>query len=1837
MSDTNDATVPITTRRRRRGVVKASITRLVTKLEELETKVTEPSTLGHAQKMTQKLESLDSEFKGHHYVVVDSIADDEHVEANLAKEQDILDQHDSDVANLLVRLEQLVASCKANAESAPPRIAGRNLQHLRERLNIMSADISPISGEPEQAHLLEQYQEQLSDHKRELASIRQHILTTCTAEEATTLKTITNEIDKLLFDLSLSIRKRLSTGKPTTPTPTLEMSSSSVKLPKLDVPKFDGDVLHWQTFWEQFYVAIHSQADLPEAQKLAYLRQALKDGSAKSTIEGLSRSGEQYGEAVECLRARYDRPRLIHQAHVRKIIEAPSLKDGTGKELRRLHDTAQQHLRALKAMKKEPSAPFITSLLEMKLDPTTMFEWQRASQGSVDVPNYADLLEFLNLRAQASESLTPDTRRNQRNGNHPNKGISPQRSTSYNTVVENADSCALCKTDKHPLYTCPRFKSLPHDQMITTLRSNNLCMNCLRPGHYSRKCSSVNRCRKCQKPHHTLLHIDKEDLQAEKTFLVSTSESTATSHAATGFTSNTLLMTCQLIVHGPNGTTVRARALLDSASSTSFVSERLVNTMCLSRSSRTIRISGIAGLSHKSPLHSIANFTVSSTLSPKEQIPVSAIVVPRVTSDLPLQPVHPNAQWSHLTDLYLADPDFGCPGRIDVLLGVEVYADVLLHGRRTGPPGSPVAFETKFGWVLAGRTNTSTPSSRHVTSHHVSVASGDDILRKFWEIEESPRHDTNLSPEERSVVQHFKETRSRSASGRFIVPLPKRSQTKPLGESRTQAVRRFLSLERSLRSKNQFSEFSDVLEEYFKLEHAELVPPTDLRKPPEETFYLPMHAVRKEHSTTTKLRVVFDASAKSTSGVSLNDTLLVGPTVHPPLVDVLLRFRFHRVAITADVSKMYRAVELAPSDRDLHRFVWRRSPNDPLRDYRMTRVTFGVSASYFAANMSVKQNALDLATEYPQAANAVEKSFYVDNCLTGADSIPEAIRLQRQLQDLFAKGGFLLRKWHSSEQSALQHLSTELKDPCSMQMLPDSSEYTRTLGIEWNAKLDHFRLTIAELPPLDNITKRVLVSDIAKTFDVLGWFSPSVIKVKILLQQLWEQKVEWDDPVPSSIHDAWLQWRSELPLLSNKHISRCYFGKHTHIVTAELHGFCDASELAYAAVVYLRLADSNGDVQISLVTSKSKVAPIKRLTIPRLELCGAHLLAQLLYHVQQVFEIPLTGLHAWTDSTIVLNWLDGNPRRFKTYVGNRISMIMELIPPEKWNHVSGLENPADCASRGLFPSELLQYPLWWNGPAWLKKSPSEWPRQLPLSPNVFSDEEKEISLHTLTSCNSPILPLDRYSRFGKLRRVTAWTFRFIRNCRDKGGKDRLSSPLSARELQEAECYWMKIMQHSHFQDDIDMLKNQRPPNALSPLLSLSPFLDSSGLLRVGGRQQLSKSSYQSQHPIILSGKHSLTRLIIRTEHLRLLHAGPTQLMSSLSCRYHIVGGRKVVRSVTRKCVTCRRNAAKPQPQLLGQLPIERLTAGPVFDKTGVDYAGPVLIKLGHVRKPTVVKAYVCLFVSLTVKAVHLELVSDLTSDAFIASLRRFISRRGIPSLIWSDHGTNFVGAAREIKELFKLLRSHQVQDAIVSFLSEQGVTWKFIPQHAPHFGGLWEAAVKSMKTHLCRIVGNVKLTFEELTTVLTQIEACLNSRPLAPLLNDDDGIEALTPGHFLIGRPLVSLPDNSFTHTYSDSLSSLRRWQLCQALTRHFWKRWSTEYVTHLGRFTKWRHPSRNLAVGDIVILREDSILPTKWPLARVVSVHPGKDNLVRVVTIKTSTGTYTRPVTKVALLLPTD
>ena len=513
--------------------------------------------------------------------------------------------------------------------------------------------------------------------------------------------------------------------------------------------------------------------------------------------------------------------------------------------------------------------------------------------------------------------------------------------------------------------------------------------------------------------------------------------------------------------------------------------------------------------------------------------------------------------------------------------------------------------------------------------------------------------------------------------------LPKKDTTLKLGESRSRALVRFQRNEASLLRKGTWTKFQAVVQEYLDLGHAQLVTQQELDTPLQVSYYLPMHGVHKESSSTTKLRVVFDGSAPSSTDVSLNDLLAVGPTLHPILDSILLKFRTYRVALTGDISKMYWEVMLSPPDRQLHRFLWRPQPDQPVLDYCMNRVTFGVASSPYLAVRTLQQTATNFCKEASSASWHVTQSFDVDDLLAGADTVAQAVELFRDLREMLSKGGFDLKKWRSNSSEVLKAIPPDLQELVPTQDLVDlhSAQYPKALGVTWDSNKDNMS-THVQLPCAFVSTKCGVISDVARTFDVLGWIAPVSLQIKVVFQQLWQLKIGWDEELPMHCKLKHEKWREELPLLQTIEFPRCYYSME-QAVTIQLHGFCDASEAAYAAVVYVRATYPSSLTTCKLVIAKTRVAPLKKLTIPRLELCGAALLVELLDTSREALDIPLEDTHAWCDSTIVLAWLKNSPSKYKTFVANRVATVASLLPTSAWKHVPTLDNPADCASRGM--------------------------------------------------------------------------------------------------------------------------------------------------------------------------------------------------------------------------------------------------------------------------------------------------------------------------------------------------------------------------------------------------------------------------------------------------------------------------------------------------------------------------------------------------------------------------
>ncbi|KAJ0184405.1 hypothetical protein K1T71_000828 [Dendrolimus kikuchii] len=882
--------------------------------------------------------------------------------------------------------------------------------------------------------------------------------------------------------------------------------------------------------------------------------------------------------------------------------------------------------------------------------------------------------------------------------------------------------------------------------------------------------------------------------------------------------------------------------------------------------------------------------------------------------------------------------------------------------------------------------------------------------------------------------------------------------------------------------------------------------------------------------------------------------------------------------------------------------------------YQLNTVTYGTASAPFLATRCLKQLGLDCQDK--RVSEIILHDFFVDDLLSGGDNINEVLNLRKILTSTLASAHFHLRKWKSNVPTLVSETS---QSPLDLNI--GNNEPSKTLGLGWRAESDELCFPIGILISKIN-TKRSMLSVMSQIFDPLGMVAPIVISMKMLLQQLWLHKLSWDEPIPSTIEDVWVNIVNKLHLLNNINIPRRIVLDKYELL--EFHIFSDASEKAYGACLYVRSIDTKGNIMIRLLIAKSRVAPIKPLTIPRLELCGALLGTRLYERVINSLKIKPVRTIFWTDSTILLGWLKILPSKLHTFVRNRIGEILDKTSDCVWRHVPTEHNPADFISRGVNVECLESLDMWWSGPDFLKETSINWPSNFSVN-EVLPETRAEISYLATANDSSKLTKLidfDRFSNLNRLKRAVAYVLRFKNACRKQLPNEKY---LSHTELDDALNVIIRVSQAESFIEYNILINNNKLPNK-SPLLKFNVFLDQFNVMRVGGRLGNSDFDYDKKHPILIQSTHRFSKLLFELEHIKLMHAGPQLLLASIRETYWPIGGRNLAKACYRRCVKCSRMKGTVIAPLMGNLPRQRLSSGGYpFRTIGVDYAGPISSASRQGRGCRIVKVYIVIFVCFATKAIHLELVGDLTSNNYLLALRRFISRRGKPSQIYSDNGTTFVGA---YNDLAKFLKDNA--QCLSSDLANEGIEFHFIPAYSPHFGGIWEAGVKSTKFHLVRVLGNCNLSYEELNTTLVQIEAILNSRPLTPLSSHPEDMMPLTPGHFLIGRPLTSLPmkdlqDNNFTY--------LNRFHRIEQLRQHFWKRWSKEYISELQLRTKWRTENSPLKIDALVVLKEDNLPPLKWKLGRIVAVHPGSDNVARVADIKTSSGVIRRSFSKICPL----
>ena len=779
----------------------------------------------------------------------------------------------------------------------------------------------------------------------------------------------------------------------------------------------------------------------------------------------------------------------------------------------------------------------------------------------------------------------------------------------------------------------------------------------------------------------------------------------------------------------------------------------------------------------------------------------------------------------------------------------------------------------------------------------------------------------------------------------------------------------------------------------------------------------------------------------------------------------------------------------------------------------------------------------------------------------------------------------------------------------------------RVLGVSWCIENDvfNFRIVLKDKP----LTRRGILSTISSIYDPLGFAAPVMLPMKKLLQMLTKEKLGWDDQVPPEVRAPWEKWRHQLPSLQSVEINRCFkpssFGEVTDVT---IHHFSDASTLGYGQCSYLRLEDEKGEVSVSFLMGKSRVSPLKQVTVPRLELTAAVTSVKVSSLLDKELEMIPRGIYYWTDSEIVLAYITNTKKAFHLFVANRVQTVRDATKDEQWDHVSSDDNPSDIGSRGMMPNELTTDCKWLNGPPFLREKltllPSTKKFDIPLNdPEV--KKLKKVFITTTTPNNAVEELLKRTNDWMKVKRVIALMFRW----RNKKPKRAL---FSTEELETAGKKVIKAVQGLTF--DLESI-SKRPKG--DSLLQLQPFKDEEGIIRVGGRLKKSSLQVELKHPIILPKGHPLSKMILRWCHIKTAHSGRGLTINEVrTSGYWIIGISSLTRSFITSCVLCRRFRGKQMQQKMADLPEDRLEPAPPFTYAAVDMFGPFAIK---VRRATV-KYYVGLFTCMSSRAVHLESTTSMTTDAFILMLRRAIARRGNFRSLRSDNGTNFVGADNEMKKAIKELDHERIND----FLQSNGgewLHWKKNPPKASHMGGVWERQIRSVRSILSSLLHThgESLNDESFRTLLAEVEAILNSKPLTvESLNDPNSPLPLSPANLLTMKSKVIMPPPGVFQ--KADLYCRKHWRRVQHIANEFWIRWRKEYLSTLQSRSKWNHQKRNIKVGDVVIIKDESNHRNDWKLGRVVDVNRSDDGNVRSCKLKTSSGEFVRPIAKLVSLV---
>ncbi|XP_028966994.1 uncharacterized protein LOC114828172 [Galendromus occidentalis] len=1166
-----------------------------------------------------------------------------------------------------------------------------------------------------------------------------------------------------------------------------------------------------------------------------------------------------------------------------------------------------------------------------------------------------------------------------------------------------------------------------------------------------------------------------------------------------------------------------------------------------------------------------------------------------------------------------------------VLLGMNQINKIMTREAQEHVVDDILAYPSKLGWLVGG----SIPLEQNhvkgkITSTQIvccsSKLSNREVkplthaakdLETLWSLEaigiNEPSSSPQLSADDEEALRQFNQGISYE-DGRYSVSFPKRPSISQLPNNRLGAEQRLARKVSHLlrdpdKHRRYHSELMKFVEEGFAVEvrdsgcaHSSAV---------DGSYFMPHHEVITSSGGRDKWRIVFDCSAKQKGATSLNDHLIPGPNLNPDLVSLLLNFRSHPVALSTDISRAYMRIAITPEDQPLFRFIWQAPGSSSIKTYQMRRVTWGAASSGFLLAATVRHHLKkgNLATQ------ELSKCLYADDVLQSFENIDRARLFVDTVRESLKSAGMSLAKWKTNSDQLRNHLLSTGVRPDEFDS--SSSEFLKVLGISWCPSQDVFSFITPALfdgpGPESSPSKRQVLSVVASLYDPLGWLTPFTLRGKRIIQQLWSSNLNWNDATPEVIRIALGQWMSEIKQLRDFRFPRRYSCRKDAPIAHWLHVFGDASTIAYAAGAYIESRFADGSSEFALVMTKSRLAPRDSPSLPRLELLASVIAVRLKKFLTQRLDLEFERVLFYTDSTIAYHWAtSSNPGSWKLFVSNRVQEIQRDSRQEDWFHLSGELNIIDFATRGVSVGALIENSEWWFGPKWLRlpieQRPLSQPQRSSISLESVSPERRQVV--ALATAAETFIDLERFGTASKATRVVAYVLRFIHIVREK--------EVPARKLlyREAECILIGQTQRQFLREEIECTRaGERVPSA-SKLAAFQLFIDDRDLLRI--RTRLGPAphlTYDEKCPIVVPHQSRLAKLLIVDAHRVNAHFGVNTVLNQLRRRFWIIRARQIIKSILRQCVVCRRRQGAPASQVEAPLPESRSTLLAPFSVAGVDFCGPFYTRL----RADTFKTYVALFTCTVTRALHLETVPCMSAPQTHLALRRFLATYPNCQGFISDNGSSFAKCSTDIKRVFNTAKRADVTE----FLRGREIEWTFNCARCPWRGGVFERMVGVLKSALAKTLGRNLIGYEEFRTVLCELTATINDRPITHVASESDVPIALTPAHFVRCVPHVPaiapmIPIDSLGGGEVASGDDLRK---AHAVRTNFFRsisvRWHREYLLLLRSSIATRgHQASPIRLGDVCLLRDDNQPRIRWRLVRILEAHPGRDGKTRTYTV---------------------